>query len=87
MNSPNEFNPHSANAMFATLLERFDQQSRRIEERHRENVALLGSLGAEVSRNSTRITALELARKYQLGWIAGATFVGGGIATVVSKFL
>jgi hypothetical protein len=78
-NSPPRFDPHSHDAMFATIITRLDKQDDDTEQRHLENKEVLEGILEQTSATNGRVKKLEHWRIYHKGYTAA-------IAMVVSAF-
>jgi hypothetical protein len=77
------FNPKSPDAMFATIIERLNQQDEMKERMHKENKEVLDEIRDEVKKTNGRVTKLENWRDYQKGKIAGiALAVSSAVAVI-----
>lgn len=82
--STQEFNPHSVNAMFATLIERMNQDKEDRATFRLEIKEELGAIKEQTTRTNGRVTKLEQFKQSVTVRVATVTAVVGGIGGVIS---
>ena len=85
-NSRFNFNPNSVDAQLATIISELVRQKESSDERHAENTNVLNAIREQTTKTNGRVSKLENSRKYFLGWIAGASAVGGVVWQLISHF-
>ena len=78
-----DFNPNSADAVFARLIERMDQQDLTASATRVEFLAILGEIKDEVKKTNGRVSDFEAWRtdvKARVAVVSGAISLGIGAA-------
>jgi hypothetical protein len=78
------FDPHSVNAMFATLLERMNQSEKDRTTFRLEIKSELGAIKEQVLKTNGRVTRLEEFKQSVTVRVATITAVVGGIGGIIS---
>jgi hypothetical protein len=72
MSADENFNPHSHNAMFATILAEIKGQK-----------DVMDKVLVQTQLTNGRVTKLEKVNVYRAGWIAGVGALGGLVGSVL----
>ena len=72
---PEDYNPHSPHAMFATIMTKMDAQDRATALYREEMRQAFYDVRLEASKNRHRIVTLEHEKWYQRGVVASIAFL------------
>lgn len=81
-----DYNPHSPDAMFATILQRLNERDKvdqefreEVRERFDEGTMRMRRIEEQTTKTNGRVTRLEGNRKILAAKLAGAVLAGAGI--------